>query len=127
MSDPTDHPNEFLPFRQRIRAVVALILEGERGRASQEGVPATVFSEGTLNTFLDIVVGMACSITFHGEELDSAPARARVARIQRAVTQFLITAMAKETNSAGGLAASSNAYGFVPEGTPRGRNHPTDR
>ncbi len=96
-----DYPEVFLPIRRRLWAVVSLLLVGERARASQEGVPATVFSEGTLLTFLEFVVRLACVIVFPEEALDSPPGRARAARIRRAVTQALVSIMAKEKNNSG--------------------------
>jgi hypothetical protein len=96
MSDPTNYPKAFLPITQRIRAAFAAILDEERQRALQEGLPANVVSEGTLNTLLWIAARLACSSVFPGDDPDSKEGRARIARVQRAVSHAFVTVIAQE-------------------------------
>ena len=102
MSDPDQYPQAFLPIRRRIRAVVTMILNGERAQAEKAGMPGTVFAEGALNTLLGIAARVACSIIFPEEDPDSTGGRARVSRVQGAVSQALITILAQEKDGAGG-------------------------
>ena len=101
MSDPDQYPRGFLLIRRRIRAVVTMILEAERARAAKEGLSDTVFAKEAQNTLLGIAAGVACSIISPGEDPDGTEARGRVARVQRAVAQACITALAQEKGGTG--------------------------
>jgi len=103
MSDPNLYPKAFLPIRKRIRAVVLLILDGERVRAVKEGLSSTVFAEGALTTLLGVAAHVACTMIFPGADPDSTEGCARVARVQRALTQACITSLAREIGEAGNV------------------------
>ncbi|OGB94428.1 MAG: hypothetical protein A2Z31_10505 [candidate division NC10 bacterium RBG_16_65_8] len=107
MSEPEDYAKAFLPITQRIRAAFATILDEERERAFQEGLPGNVFFEGTLNTLLWIAARIACPVMFPGEDPDSPEGRARVFRVQRAVSQAFVIVMAHEKEGAVGPDAPS--------------------
>ena len=105
MSEYEHYPKAFLPITQRILASFAKTLNEERARAVEEGLPGEVVLEGTLNTLLWFAARIAARIIFPGEDPDSAEGRARVSRVQRAVSQAFINVMAQEKEGAGGPAA----------------------
>ena len=98
-----DHfPKAFLPITQRILLAFAKTLNEERARAVEEGLPGDIVLEGTLNTLLWFAARVAARIIFPGEDPDSMGGRARVARVQDALSQALMAIMAKERGSTGG-------------------------
>jgi hypothetical protein len=102
MGEQDHYPNAFLPITQRIRAALATILDEEKARAVQEGLPGNVFLEGTLNTLLWLAARIACRIIFPAEDPESTEGRARVFRIQRAVSEAFVIVMRQEKGEAGG-------------------------
>ena len=102
MSERDDYATAFLPVTQRIRAAFATILDEERERAFREGLPGNAFFEGTVNTLLWIAARIACPVMFPGEDPDSPEGRERVFRVQRAVSQALVAALAHEKQGVGG-------------------------
>jgi hypothetical protein len=101
MSDLNLYPQAFLPIRQRIRAVVTMILDGERAEAGMAGLADTEFAEGALNTLLGIAASLACALIFPGDDPASTDGRARVERVHRALAQAGITALAQEKGGTG--------------------------
>jgi hypothetical protein len=100
MSEHEHYPTAFLPITQRILASFAKTLNEERTRAVEEGLPGEVVLEGTLNTLLWFAARIAARIIFPGEDPDSKEGHARASRIQRAVSQALVTTMAHEKDGA---------------------------
>jgi len=102
MGEQEHYPNAFLPITQRIRAAFATILDEDKARAAQEGLPGIVFLNGTLNTLLWLAARIACRIIFPAEDPESPEARARVFRIQRTVSEAFVIVMRQEKGEAGG-------------------------
>jgi hypothetical protein len=100
MSEREHYPTAFLPITQRILASFAKTLNEERARAVEEGLPGEIVLEGTLNTLLWFAARIAARIVFPGEDPDSKEGHARASRIQRAVSQALVTTMAHEKEGA---------------------------
>ena len=98
-----DHfPKAFLPITQRILLSFAKTLNEERARAVEEGLPGNIVLEGTLNTLLWFAARVAARIIFPGEDPDGRAGRARVSRVQYALSQALMTIMARVKGSTGG-------------------------
>ena len=101
MSEYEHYPKAFLPITQRILASFAKTLNEERARAVEEGLPGNMVLEGTLNTLLWFAARIACRIIFPAEDPDSTGGRARVSRVQEAVSQALIVIVAREKEGPG--------------------------
>jgi len=102
MSEYEYYPKAFLPITQRILASFAKTLNDERTRAVEEGLPGELVLEGTLNTLLWFAARIAARIVFPAEDPDSQEGRERTSRLQRAVSQAFMTAMAQEKGGTGG-------------------------
>ena len=96
MSDPNLYPQAFLPIRDRIRAVVTVLLNNERKKAVEVGLPGTVFADGALDTLLELAADVACSIVFPAEDPDDGERPARAARVHRGLAQTCTAILSQE-------------------------------
>lgn len=96
MSEHEHYAKAFFPVTKRIRASFTGILNEESARAVAEGLPRNVVLEGTLNTLLWFAACIGCRMTFPAEDPDSKQGDARIARVQRALSQTFVIIMEQE-------------------------------
>lgn len=96
MSNSHHDPPACLPFQDRIRRVVTVLLSNERTKAAEVGLPGPVFADVALDTLLALAADLACSLIVPAEKADVRERQTCAARVHRGLAQACTAILAQE-------------------------------